>query len=1352
MTDAVDIGNRFQILEELKRGGMGVVYRALDRERGGLAAIKMVRVADKQLIQSIRREIHALSRVRHPGIVEILAEGVSDGMPWYAMEFIAASSLLDCCQVESQVSQVQSEDVTNLRTEATGGRTMSVTMLTTPVGGRAQAVEAQVREPLAHGRVLKPNELQNILTLVRRICIPLSYMHGEGMVHLDLKPDNVLVRESGMPVILDFGLASSVRSQFGRDDIAAVSYGAGTVRYMAPEQINGELIDARTDIYALGCILFQLLTGRVPFPGRTSAEAIFGHLSVNPVRPSSLAAGIPAALDDLVLRMLEKQPRHRIGYAQDVARALTDLGAEGWREPCPAARSYIYRPQLAGRDAELQKLIGHYTEAHQGKSQILLLSGESGIGKTRLVGEFARAASLSDKPAEVHVGDFRPQGGPLHGFRRILQSIADHCRGLDKSEQQSIVGKRAVSLARYEPEFQWFVDKEDSAPDLLPDAARQLLFQDLWGMLHALGERQPLVLILDDVQWADELSMEFLEYLRAQAQLAPLRAAILATRRTGEPCPSVDEFESRPGVVSVRLGRLEPDAVRMLISDMLALPQVPSELSDALFQHSEGNPLFLTEYLLESVSERLIWRSPDGNWHAGGGAAKEQDYARIGLPSNVQDLIAHRLDGLSASARRIAETAAVLGQVADLDVVSQLFGGREDQLFDALDELRRRHMLEQRDSGALYFSHGKIREVTYAQIPDAQRTKLHMRVAQTLAAYPETHPAHVPAIIAEHFYAADEEFDALPHALAAGDAARGLYGPDEAERFYLRAIESLQKLRDTDTVTRTLMKLGLVYMAAFQADKARNVYEQAFKHWEQLRANNQVSTRSATLSVATGEPLNLDPGRTYDTDSAFYQRQLFSGLVEVDEETNVLPAIASRWQVSADGRTYTFFLRPDARWSDGTPLTAKHFVYAWRRNLSPTLGSQAAALLDVLENARAYRLGRTSAEELGVRAKGNHELEVRLAAPVGYLLQLLAHPIAAPLPSWLIDRRGNSWAAPESIVSNGAFKVTRWVHGQVIEMEHNDYDVALSRGNVRQLRCRIFHDYRDALKAYEEGTIDLLDMVSADAELVQELRSYHMNELHSVPMQSTSYLVFRADRAPFGDARVRRAFAMAIDRDRLADAARKVGAQPATGGFVPPGIPAHSPDLMPRATPEQARALLAEAGVTARDFVDVSWLHTHGIADPVFLEVLRDSWRRNLGIDIAPQILRWKDFQSRVDAGVADLVIGTWTADFADPDNFLRTVFHSSTGMNEPKWHSSEFDMLVDSAAARTDQGGRMNFYRAADRILVADEAAIVPLCYGREPVLAKPWVASFPRTASYIRLLKNCWIERSTRGGGAKA
>lgn len=1347
MANDPSVWERFELIGELKRGGMGIIYKSHDREQQVPVALKMVSSADKQLLQSIRREIHALGRIHHPGVVHIVAEGVHDGMPWYAMEFIEADTLLDHCRTVTSW-RLWAERGSGIAEEEfddgdgpTGVTSKTAVAVSSGLPSRAGALVLP-----KSGLTLTGDDLLAILTLVRRLCVPLSHIHGEGLVHLDLKPDNVLIRDSGLPVILDFGLATAVRSQSGGDVLEGASLGAGTVRYMAPEQIDGDLVDARADTYALGCILYQLLTGRVPFPGPSVAETIFGHLNLDPTPPSELVGGIPPAIDELVLRMLAKKPRDRIGYAQDIDSALARLGAQGWVGAVPSARAYVYRPRLAGRDAELALLVQQFELAQGDSTRLVLLGGESGIGKTRLVGEFARVTATSASGAEVFFGEFRPHGGPLHGFRRILQGIADICRSVSVELRQHILGRRAATLSRYEPELQWFVSETESPPELLPDAAREQLFQDFLQVLIALGENQPLVVILDDLQWADDLSLGFLEYLRAHAHSTPLRGIVLATYRSGESSAYVDAMAAHAEVLHILLGRLSLEAVGTLISDMLALPEISAQVVESLYQHSEGNPLFLTEYLLESVAEELIWRDADGTWHARGGSSLEVDYARLPLPTTVHELLVHRLAALGADARRLAEVAAVLGPEPDLSVLERAVALPDAAFFDALAELQRRHVLEPKDTQRLVFAHSKVREVTYAQIAAGPRAQLHLLVAETLAALPVDHPARKSAVIAEHFYAGDDEGSALPHALQAGDEARALYGHDEAERFYLRAITTLETIGDTKNTTRTLMKLGLVHTAAFQSDKARQVYDQAFRYWGRLRDENPGAARTAQLCVATGEPMSLDPGRTYDTDSAFLQRQLFACLVEVDEEANVLPAVASRWQVSADGKVYTFFLRPDARWSNGTALTARHFEYAWRRNLNPTLASPAAQLLDVLENGRSYRLGRAFAQQLGVHAKGPHELEVRLTAPIGYLLQLLAHPITAPLPDWLIESKGPAWASPDNIITNGPFKVVRWVHGSLFHMQHNRFDSVFAEGNVRELRCRIFNDYREALKAYEQGEVEMLDMAAADAQLVDELRRKHAAELKSVPTQSTSYLVFRADRPPFNDARVRRAFAHAIDRKRLAAAALQVGAQPATGGFVPPGVPGHSPDLMLPYQTDKARELLREADRGAADFAQVRWLHTHGIVDPAILEVLRTSWQLAFGITLEPTVLRWKEYQKQVDAGVPDLQIATWTADFSDPDNFLRAVFHSSSGLNEPKWRSTEFDMLVDNAAGRTDQGGRMNFYRAADRTLVVDDAVIVPLTYGREPVLVKPWIQRFPRTASWQRHLKNCVVQDSAR------
>jgi hypothetical protein len=235
--------------------------------------------------------------------------------------------------------------------------------------------------------------LRAILTVIRRLCGPVGYLHGEGLVHRDLKPANVLVRADGLPVVVDFGLTAHSGAGQGREALEETGILSGTVAYMAPEQIRTELVDARADLYSMGCILYELLAGRPPFRDASPRGVLEKHLLAQPQPPSQFVEGLPEGLDELVLRLLEKEPRARLGHASDLAAALERLGAEGGALSGPLPRAYLYRPGFAGREAVLGTLEGYLDRLDEPRGGLVLIGGESGVGKTRLALELGRKAT-----------------------------------------------------------------------------------------------------------------------------------------------------------------------------------------------------------------------------------------------------------------------------------------------------------------------------------------------------------------------------------------------------------------------------------------------------------------------------------------------------------------------------------------------------------------------------------------------------------------------------------------------------------------------------------------------------------------------------------------------------------------------------------------------------------------------------------------------------------------------------------------------------------------------------------------------------------------------------------------------
>jgi tetratricopeptide (TPR) repeat protein len=729
----------FRIIDQLTAGGSGVIYRAEHRQTGEPAALKSVRLARTGLLESIRREIHALARIRHPGIVRVIDHGVERGLPWYAMEMLAGLTLREWSRSQEQ-----------------------------------------------------PVPLTRVLTVIGRLCSPLAYLHGEGIVHRDLKPDNILVRPDDRPVILDFGLLAQFGGELSREVLAVDPGVAGTLRYMAPEQILGKLVDARTDLYSLGCILYEQITGQPPFKGRQPMQLFSAHLHETPRPPAELNPSIPSELNDLVLRLLTKDRRDRPGYADDVAATLARLGTEDVADAgAPTPRPYLYRPGLSGREQQLDSLRGHLKQLQEGAGGLVLLSGESGVGKTRLAMELARDAY--DAKVLVMTGECLQSGGqPLEALRKVLQAIADHCRERGPAETERVLGVRAKVLAAYEPALAGLPDL-DTYPEpvtLGPEAARYRLFAYLVQTLSELTTQQPLLLILDDLQWADDLVIGFLEQVVRSSAEEQMPILVVGTFRPEEASDALQILGMLEGPSTITLARLDQDSVAEMAGDMLGLSDAPVSLSRYLFRHSNGNPFFVAEYLRTAVVEGLLQRDGMGSWQvASGTAVKESDFEALPLPGSLRDLVSQRFQGLSTVASRAVAAVAVAGREVDIELVRRMTRVSEGELMDALDELSRRQLLEGREQGTLRFHHTQIQEVAYQSQSQEELEQQHRLAAEVIKSIWADELAPHAAELAVHYDGCGAVAEAARWYLQAGKRAAGMYASAEALSFLHRSLE-----------------------------------------------------------------------------------------------------------------------------------------------------------------------------------------------------------------------------------------------------------------------------------------------------------------------------------------------------------------------------------------------------------------------------------------------------------------------------------------------------------------------------------------------------------------------------------
>jgi len=645
------------------------------------------------------------------------------------------------------------------------------------------------------------------------------------------------------------------------------------------------------------------------------------------------------------------------------------------------------------------------------------------------------------------------------------------------------------------------------------------------------------------------------------------------------------------------------------------------------------------------------------------------------------------------------------------------------------------------------FRHSLFQQHIYNKLGKIEREILHQQVGETLESLYGDRVEEIAPQLALHFTEAGDAERAVKYALRAGDKARSLYANEEAIGHYERALTFLRAESDHERAARTLMKLGLTYHNAFAFRRARQAYQESFVLRQQANEalpREQLEEAPHPLRVDWPyEPSTLDPALAYSPTTTGVVEQIFSGLVGRSLEMEIEPHLARTWDILDGGRKYVFQLRDDARWSDGTPVTAQDFEFAWKRVLSPATGSRVASLLYDIKGARAFNQGKlTDPGQVGVKAPGRLTLEVELEEPASYFMQLLANIKACPVPKHVVEKHGLAWTEPGNIVTNGPFRLEGWQPGESIVLTRDLAYFGRSRGNVQRVELSLLTDSSARLQKYESGELDILFFVTLfSEEAYKHALRRHAGDITSWPFfLGTTYIAFDVNRPPFDDRRIRRAFVLAIDRETLVNMViQRSVPRPATGGFVPPGMPGHSPDIGLPFDPQRARQLLAEAGFPGgKDFPRIRLL-SHRFVESTGA-YLQEEWRKNLGIKIDWEKVENADLYEAPDLRLPQIFMVGWTADYPDPDSFLRICLQDMP-LRLLGWRNEAYDQLVESAKMILNQEERLALFRQADRILI-EEAPIMPLFHNRGRFLIKPWIKSLPLSPTGTMYLKDFIIE----------
>jgi len=803
-------GGRYSVRAFLGEGAKKRVYLAHDGRLDRDVAFALIKTGglDADGLVRVRREAQAMGRLGdHPHIVTIFDTGDEAGAPFIVSQYHGGGSVED--------------------------------LLAT-----------------AEGHRIPPDRAMKI---AEQVCQALAHAHGRGIIHRDLKPGNVWLAEDGNAALGDFGLAIAL----DRSRMTVAGMMVGTVAYMAPEQALGRTPDARSDLYALGAMLYEMVCGRPPFLGDDAVGVISQHINTAPVAPAWHNPDVPRALDALILALLAKSPEERPASASEVAAELRRIIEQAIdQNEAPAAPAVPHVLQglpwgaFVGRREEMDQLKDALEGALSGKGSLAMLVGEPGIGKTRIAEEFAVYAGL--RGAQVLAGHCY-EGDASLPYRPFIEALRQYVRSRADDELRSQMGPGAPEIATMVSDVrQRFPDIED-APSLEPEAERLRLFESVTQFLRNASAASPLVLHLDDLHWADKPSLLLLQHV-ARSTPGDRLLIVGAYRdveldRTHPLSDALASLRRLPNFHRVLLRGLPLETVTELLGVLEPSEEAAAgrtALATALHRETEGNPFFIREVIAHLIETGKLAHE-GGRW-----VGKVATISDLGIPEGVREVIGRRLSRVSPGCNRMLTAASTMTGGFTWEALRAINGVTtvgsqpaapdapgDAQLLDALEEALRAQLVAERKgeaAGTYDFTHALVRQTLYDELSTPRRVLLHRQIAEALEElYADDAEAHL-AELAHHFYQAAPGGDvekAIDYAKRAGERAHEVHAHEEAVAQYERALQALDLLREPDASEQCCVLLALcesLSRAGRQADAAEN------------------GTRALAIARGTGDP------------------------------------------------------------------------------------------------------------------------------------------------------------------------------------------------------------------------------------------------------------------------------------------------------------------------------------------------------------------------------------------------------------------------------------------------------------------------------------------------------------------
>ncbi|MCB9141626.1 MAG: AAA family ATPase [Anaerolineales bacterium] len=1020
---------------------------------------------------------------------------------------------------------------------------------------------------------------------------------------------------------------------------------------------------------------------------------------------------------------------------------------------------------LVGRQYEFEVLRAAVERLGEGRGGLVMVVGEAGIGKSRLVAEVRKAYGVRRGLTDAYIGG-QSAAVPIRWIEgrclsydgtvayHLWQDLLREAVGASLDDPPEVVAsalRRLIStICPYNHESNYaFLARLMALPlptnweakldSMGAQALQQHTFAAMENVIGYAAQSRPVVIVCEDLHWGDPSSLALLMHLAPLAERTPLLLVCIFRSESDQShlvweVGEISTATPAKHTLHLRLQPLSAGDSETLLTNLLGMV-LPARLAWRILAQSEGNPFYVEEIIRSLIAHGALVRDPvTTEWRL------IEDVAEIAIPETLQNVLAARIDQLDQNQRHVLQLAAVIGRIFPQHLLATIAGEVQD-LDKCLAALVQQELIRPRAGEPemeYIFKHALTQEATYKGTLRRQRQVYHRWTAEALERLFPERAAELLNLLAYHWERSDDPQRAVGYLLRVGDRARLAYAHKEAIDSYQRALALLQLQDDDESTARALMRLGLVHAAAFDYEEAAKAYQKSFIFWKRWQANHQVDLLPPVPQPHRRmwgiEPKNWDPNPTFD-----YELPFFSGLLEESDGLEAVPDIARSWEILDGGRTYVFHLREDVRWSDGYPVTAEDFEFAWKRlldpvgapmnarkrSLDPSTSLRSAGPLHEVLGAQAYHAGKSGEpDSVGVHAVDPLTLVVELERPVAYWLHIMANPATFPVPKHRVEQYGDAWCEADKIVTNGPYLLERWHPRERVDLVRNPHYHGRFSGNAHrvELLCLPYPTgWQERLALYEAGELDYLFLANWPIEGVAEAERRRAVDYHRMPTLHSTSTCFNVRLPPFDDRRVRRAFAMAFDIGHYLPTGRVRSSERITGGFLPAFMPGYSPDIALTYNPERSRALLADAGFPGgRGFPEVRHYIFMTPSSGEVQELLEAQYERELGVKVRCEVLEWRDYHRRLEVDPPHIGWDTWAANYPDPDDFMRVAYRRIQRFFG--WRDPEYEDLVKEARTLTDQNERMKLYRQADAILVR-EAAIVPIMNAPTSCLIQPWV-----------------------------